>query len=99
MAVNLPQEIIDEILSYGDVAVTQRYKSVIIQINYHIKMLAVDSRAMPLYAGRFNMYSGISENEFYLYILDKAYIKKHIYRDAGKFFRTGYFINYAHNLW
>ena len=47
MAVNLPQEIIDEILSYGDVAVTQRYKSVIIQINYHIKMLAVDSRAMP----------------------------------------------------
>ena len=98
MAVNLPQEIIDEILSYGDVAVTQRYKSVIIQINYHIKMLAVDSRAMPLYAGRFNMYSGISAEEFYLYILDKAYIKKRVYRDAGKFFRTRYFINYEYNL-
>ena len=98
MAVNLPQEIIDEILSYGDVVVTQCHNSVINQIKYHIKMLVVDSRAIPLYAGRFNMYSGISENEFYLYILDKTYIKKRVYRDAGKFFRTGYFINYAHNL-
>ena len=98
MAVNLPQEIIDEILSYGDVVVTQQHNSVINQINYHRKMLVVDSRAMPLFAGRFNMYSGISENDFYLYILDKAYIKKCIYRDAGKFFRTGYFINYTHTL-
>ena len=99
MAVNLPQEIIDEILSYGDVVVTQRHKSVINQINYHRKMLVVDSRAMPLYAGRFNMYSGISENEFYLYILDKAYIKKRIYRSAGKFFRVDYLLNYTHTLW
>ena len=91
MPVNLPQEIIDEILSYGDVVVTQRRASVINQLSYHRKMLDVDSRATQLCAGRFNMYSGISEHEFYLYILDKAYIKKHIFRTAGKFFHIGFF--------
>ena len=86
MSVTLPQELIDEILSYGDVYVTQKHDSVINQINYHRKMLDIDSIITPLYMGRLNVYIGITEEFFYLYILDKSYIKKNMYRSDGKYF-------------
>ena len=35
----LPQEIIDEILSYGNPVVTQKFECVIHQTKYHRKML------------------------------------------------------------
>ena len=89
MNVNLPHEIINDIISYGDVEVTQRFKSVIIQINYHRKMFDIDSKLTPFYFGRLNSYAGISEEEFYLYILDKAYIKQNIYCDRSRFFPLG----------
>ena len=82
----LPSEIIGEIMSYGDVIVTQCFGSVLAQIKYHRKMLEVDSHITPIYMGRFNVYAGITDTWFYLYILDKAYIKKNMYRDHGRFF-------------
>ena len=88
MSVTLPQELVDEILSYGDVYVTQKHDSVINQINYHRKMLVVDSGITPLYMGRLNVYIGITEEYFYLYILDKSYIKKNMYRSDGKYFNN-----------
>lgn len=83
----LPQEIMDEIMSYGDPMVTQKHQSVIRQIEYHRKMLDIDSK-MPrmLYMGRLNVYGGITSKHFYLYILDKSYMKKNIYCDESKFF-------------
>ena len=86
MLANLPSEIIDLIMSYGDVQVTQRFETVLVQFKYHRKMLEVDSRLTPLSFGRFNMYAGIPTSMFYLYILDKAYIKKYTDRSQGKFF-------------
>lgn len=88
MLANLPSEIIDLIMSYGDVQVTQRFETVLAQFKYHRKMLEVDSRLTPLSFGRFNVYAGITTEMFYLYILDKSYIKKNIYRDYGKFFNS-----------
>jgi len=88
MLANLPSEIIDLIMSYGDVQVTQRFETVLVQFKYHRKMLEVDSRMTPLSFGRFNVYAGITTEMFYLYILDKTYIKKNIYRDYGKFFNS-----------
>ena len=87
MSVTLPQELIDEILSYGDVYVTQKHDSVINQINYHRKMLDIDSIIAHLCMGQLNLYSGITDKFFYLYILDKSYIKKNIYRSDSKYFR------------
>lgn len=37
----LPQEIMDEIMSYGDPIVTQKHQSVVRQIEYHRKMLDI----------------------------------------------------------
>lgn len=37
MRVDLPMDVIDHILSYGDPEVTMKYKAVINQINYYIK--------------------------------------------------------------
>ena len=88
MLANLPSDIIAEIMSYGDVGVTQCFETVLVQFKYHRKMLEVDSRMTPLSFGRFNVYAGISAELFYLYILDKSYIKKNIYRDYGKFFNS-----------
>lgn len=88
MTVTLPQEIMDEILSYGDPIVTQKHTSVVNQMNYHRKMLEVDSGVPVIsYMGRMNVYSGITPEYFYLYILDKSYMKKNVYRDTHKYFR------------
>jgi len=86
MVITLPQEIMDEIMSYGDPIVTQKHQSVVHQIQYHRKMLKVDSRLTLIYLGRLNSYYGITSMDFYLYILDKSYIKKNLYRDTGKYF-------------
>jgi len=86
MVITLPQEIMDEIMSYGDPIVTQKHQSVVHQIQYHRKMLKVDSRLTLIYLGRLNAYYGITSMDFYLYILDKSYIKKNLYRDTGKYF-------------
>lgn len=89
MPVTLPQEIMDEILSYGDPFVTQKHKSVVNQMNYHRKMMKVDSRTpVRLYMGRINIYSGITAEYFYLYILDKSYLKKNVYRYTNKYFNN-----------
>lgn len=90
MAITLPQEIMDEILSYGDPIVTQKHKSVVNQINYHRKMLEVDSGLTLLYMGRRNVYSGITAEDFYLYILDKSYMKKNLYCNKSKYFHSHY---------
>ena len=37
MVITLPQEIMDEIMSYGDPIVTQKHQSVVHQIQYHEK--------------------------------------------------------------
>lgn len=89
MTVILPQDIMDEILSYGDPIVTQKHASVVNQINYHRKMMEVDG-GLPgrSYMGRMNVYSGITAEYFYLYILDKSYMKKNVYRDTHKYFTT-----------
>jgi hypothetical protein len=86
MVITLPQEIMDEIMSYGDPIVTRKHQSVVNQIQYHRKMLKVDSRLTLIYMGRLNAYYGITSRDFYLYILDKSYIKKNVYRDTGKYF-------------
>lgn len=86
MTITLPQEIMDEILSYGDPIVTQKHLSVVNQINYHRKMLDVDSRITLIYMGRLNIYYGITEIHFYFYILDKSYIKKNVYHTRGRYF-------------
>jgi|AntAceMinimDraft_13_1070369.scaffolds.fasta_scaffold65334_1 hypothetical protein len=86
MVITLPQEIMDEIMSYGDPIVTRKHQSVVHQIQYHRKMLKVDSRLTLIYMGRLNAYYGITSRDFYLYILDKSYIKKNVYRDTGKYF-------------
>ena len=83
MAIILPQEIMDEILSYGDPIVTQKHETVVNQINYHRKMLEVDSRRTMLYLGRLNVYGS---RDFYLYILDKCYMKKSVYQTKSKYF-------------
>jgi hypothetical protein len=85
MTITLPQEIMDEILSYGDPFVTQKYEAVVNQINYHRKMLEVDSRLTMFYL-RLNVYSGITSRDFYLYILDKSYMKKNVYYTTSKYF-------------
>lgn len=88
----LPQEIVDEILSYGDPVVTQKHQSVINQINYHRKVFGVDRRLPPIsYLDRWNVYSGASPEEFYLYVLDKCYMKADVYRTACKYFRMSSF--------
>ena len=86
MAITLPQEIMDEILSYGDPIVTQKHETVVNQINYHRKMLEVDSRLTMLYLGRLNVYGGITSRDFYLYVLDKCYMKKSVYQTTSKYF-------------
>lgn len=75
----LPQEIMDEIMSYGDPMVTQKHQALMRQIEYHRKMLDID-RKLPrmTYLGRLNVYGGISQEYFYLYILDKSYILLYI---------------------
>ena len=83
----LPQEIMDEIMSYGDPMVTQKHQSVIRQIEYHRKMLDIDSKLPRMvYLGRANVYGGISPEYFYLYILDKSCMKKNIYCHKSKYF-------------
>ena len=86
MAITLPQDIIDEILSYGDPFVTQKHEAVVNQINYHRKMLEVDSTQPMLFYGRSNVYCGITSRHFYLYILDKSYMKKNVYHTKSKYF-------------
>lgn len=102
----LPQEIMDEIMSYGDPIVTQKHQSVICQIEYHRKMLDIDSKmTRMLYMGRFNVYGGITPEYFYLYILDKSYMKKNVYYDRSKFFGpNGWVVSYrsgcpSHRPW
>jgi hypothetical protein len=86
MVIILPQEIMDEILSYGDPIVTRKHQSVVNQIQYHRRMLEVDRNLTLIYLGRLNVYYGIASTDFYLYILDKSYMKKNVYRDTGKYF-------------
>lgn len=102
---NLPQEIVDEILSYGDPIVTQKNECVIHQMKYHRKMLEVDSERTIMFLGRFNVYSGITMRHFYLYILDKSYIKKNVYHNKSKYFNSSiwygmdpYTITYLYSL-
>jgi len=86
MSITLPQEIMDEILSYGDPIVTQKHLSVVNQINYHRNMLEVDRRTTLLYLGRLNTYHGITERYFYYYILDKSYMKTNVYHTRSRYF-------------
>ena len=93
----LPQEILDEILSYGDPVVAQKMEGVLHQIKYHRKMLEIDSKINLIHIGRVNVYHGITQQDFYLYILDKSYIKKNVYNSKSKFFSNDIIIN--NNLW
>ena len=45
-------------------------------MKYHRKMLQIDSNINLIHLGRVNVYHGISQRDFYLYILDKSYMKK-----------------------
>jgi hypothetical protein len=91
----LPQEMIDEILSYGDPEVTQKFDCVLNQMKYHRKMLQIDSNINLIHLGRVNVYRGI--RDFYLYILDKSYMKKNVYNSKSKFFSKN--IIFYNNLW
>jgi hypothetical protein len=93
----LPQEMIDEILSYGDPEVTQKFDCVLNQMKYHRKMLQIDSNISLIHLGRVNVYRGISQRDFYLYILDKSYMKKNVYNSKSKFFSKN--IIFYNNLW
>ena len=78
----ISQDIIDYILSFGDVYVTQKFNSVLRQIQYH-------RTEFDFFANKpFNNYSGFSADMFYLYILDKSYIKKNVFRTKGKTSRS-----------
>ena len=93
----LPQEILDEILSYGDPVVAQKMECVLNQIKYHRKMLEIYSKINRIHIGRVNVYHGITQQHFYLYILDQSYIKKNVYNSKSKFFSNDIIIH--NNPW
>ena len=72
----LPQDIIDYILSFGDVYVAQKFDSVLRQFQYNLTEFDFFANKPHLSLGQINNYSGFSVDMFYLYILDKSYIKK-----------------------
>lgn len=80
----LPQDIIDYILSFGDVYVAQKFDSVLRQFRYNRTEFDFFANKPRLSLGQINNYSGFSVDMFYLYILDKSYIKKNVFRTKGK---------------
>lgn len=72
---NLPDEIVEEILSYGDVCVTQKYQGTLQQIKYHIKEFQYQqekNKRSQWYRKPMSYYT--------LYILMKNNIKLHLGR-------------------
>jgi len=92
-----PQEIIDENLSYGDPVVTQKLECVLNQIKYHLKRLEIERKINLIHIGRVNVYHGITQQHFYLYILDKSYMKKNVYNSKSKFFFKNIILH--NNIW
>jgi len=69
----IPPEIVDEILSYGDVMVTQKYDGVLRQLKYHKNQF--------MYHRNYNRISQWylkPESYYVLYILMKNSIKSHL---------------------
>ena len=74
----LPNDIIDEILSYGDVDVTQKYEGVLLQLNFYIKEFNYH-RKKPN-----NVWSTYADYEYKIYALTKSKIKKYILKISKK---------------
>ena len=68
----LPDDIINEIISYGDVNVTQKYKGVIIQLNYYKKEFDYQRKSH-----KNGYWYGVSGDHYNLYILYKSLDKYH----------------------
>ena len=71
LKMELPNDIIDEILSYGDVDVTQKYEGVLLQLNFYIKEFNYH-RKQPN-----NVWSTYADYEYKIYALTKSKIKKY----------------------
>ena len=67
-SITLPQEIIDEILSYGDPFVTQKMEKVLFQLKYHSEKFN-EMFQTPMYW--FNPYYGYTNEMFYRFMLKK----------------------------
>lgn len=67
----LPNDIINEILSYGDVDVTQKYEGVLLQLKFYIKEFNYH-RKQP-----YNIWSTYDDYEYKIYALTKNRIKKY----------------------
>lgn len=67
----LPNDIINEILSYGDVDVTQKYEGVLLQLKFYRKEFNY-YRKRPN-----NIWSAYADYEYKIYALTKSKIKKY----------------------
>ena len=70
---DLPMELVYEILSYGDVVVTEKYESVLRQLKYHTKEFQYHRNYNPLSQWYFK-----PDSYYTLYILMKNQIKMHL---------------------
>ena len=70
---DLPMELVYEILSYGDVVVTEKYESVLRQLKYHTKEFQYHRNYNPLSQWYFK-----PDSYYTLYILMKNKIKMHL---------------------
>ena len=61
----LPEDVVNYILEYGDPIVNEKFKCVLIQINYLVEEFNYKRFAM------WNIWKGYRENQFMMYILYK----------------------------
>jgi hypothetical protein len=70
---DLPMDLVYEILSYGDVVVTEKYEGVLRQLKYHKKEFMYQRNNNPLSQWYFK-----PDSYYTLYILMKNQMKKHL---------------------